>query len=268
MVDSRLKLPRGYANAIRWKLLFLLNPRFDVEIVVKPKKTLRERIAREGYRIKLFSGKLSTRNLDRLCRENATSTPTLVVHSEDVDYKPDFPNAYTVTKRKSVPADLHVDLYYTELAQIPDQSYEVILCTGLLEHIPEPLKLLEDLKRILKPGGKLIISASAVFSFHEGPNNFYHFTPYGFRLMFKDWSEIEMLRGASQPFETIGILLQRIMLQCDIFPPVRILVDLMAHSMRFLDVFIVRQYSNRGDKSEASLIDSMLPSNVQAVVRK
>lgn len=234
----------------------------------RAKRSLGERIRRRLYRFSFTKQKLSTRNLDQLCRETATTEPTLVIHSEDVDYKPFFPNGYAVTKRRDVPADMHVDLYYTEIAKIAPESYNVVLCTGLLEHLPDPARFIADVHRILKPGGRLIISASAVFSFHECPNNFFHFTPYGFRLLFKDWSRIDMLRGASQPFETIGILIQRIHLQCDIFPLARPFIELLFHTIRFLDVFVVRQYNTREYLDERSLTDSMLPSNMQAVVIK
>ena len=212
--------------------------------------------------------KISTRNLDRLCQENATDKQTLVVHSEDVDYKSYFPNAFAVTKRKNMPADMHVDLYYEELSNIKSESYEVILCTGLLEHVPDPHRLVNDLRRILKPEGKLVISASAVFSFHECPNDFYHFTPFSFQLLFEDWEKIEMMRGASQPFETIAILLQRILLQCEIFPPLRPIIEIACSILPYFDRLIISQYDTVGDRSEGRRIDSMLPSNIQAVVLK
>lgn len=227
-----------------------------------------ERIWERRYRFSLTRRKLSTKNLDRLCRENASDEPALVIHSEDVDYKPYFPNGYAVTKRRDVPADMHVDLYYREISKIASESYNIVVCTGLLEHIPDPERLIADMHRILKPGGRLIISASAVFSFHECPNNFFHFTPYGFKLLFKDWSKIEMLRGASQPFETIAILIQRIHMQCDIVPVVRPFIELLFHTVRFLDVFVLRQYNTTEFRDERAMTDSMLPSNMQAVVVK
>jgi SAM-dependent methyltransferase len=219
-------------------------------------------------RYSFLKKKLSTRNLERLCRESATDGRTLVVHSEDVDYKPYFPNAFAVTKRRNKPADLHVDLYYTELATIESSSYEVILCTGLLEHVPDPQRLIDEFHRILKPGGELIISASAVFSFHEAPNDFFHFTPYSFQLLFENWSEIKMLRGASQPFETIAILTQRILRQCRVFPLVRPLLELSCLITPVLDKFIIAQYSIVNSTEKQFEIDSMLPSNMQAVVVK
>ncbi len=218
--------------------------------------------------MKILKEKLSTKNLRRLCQDNATDKRVLVVHSEDVPYEGYFPNAYAVTKRKNVKADLYVDLYYKDISQIQDEEYEFILCTGLLEHIPDPQRLVDDFYRILKPGGKLVISASAVFSYHEGPNDFFHFTPFSFQLLFSKWSKLDV-KGSSQPFETIAILLQRILLQCDIKPKiVRQIVELLCIFLPKLDRYIVKQYHTRNPMNSETEIDSMLPSNVQAVVIK
>jgi len=222
----------------------------------------------KASRYSFIKKKLSTKNLDRLCAENASDKRALVIHSEDVDYKPYFSNAFAVTKRSEKPADMHVDLYYEDVSKIESESFEIILCTGLLEHIPDPQRLIDEFKRILKPGGELIISASAVFSFHEGPDNFFHFTPYGFEILFKDWSKIKMLRGASQPFETVGILMQRALLQCDIFPPFRPIIEILSLLIPLFDKGITAQYRKVGERKEEDLIDSMMPSNMQAIVVK
>jgi SAM-dependent methyltransferase len=191
-----------------------------------------------------------------------------VVHSEDVEYQHFFPNAFTVTKRVNVPADMHVDLYYEGISKLSDEEYGVILCSGLLEHVPDPQRLIDEFHRILKSGGRLIISASAVFPLHESPDDFFHFTPFGFQVLFQNWSRFEVLRGASQPFETIGILLQRINFQCDMILPVRLFVELLYHTLPLLDHLIIRQYNTRQCKDERSETDSMMPSNVQAVAIK
>jgi hypothetical protein len=128
--------------------------------------------------------------------------------------------------------------------------------------------LIDEFQRILLPGGELIISASAVFSFHEAPNDFFHFTPYSFQLLFKNWSEIKMLRGASQPFETIAILTQRILRQCRVFPLLRPLLELSCLITPIFDRFILAQYSIVNSTDKQFEIDSMLPSNMQAVVVK
>ena len=86
---------------------------------------------------------------------------------------------------------MHVDLYYEDVSKIESESFEIILCTGLLEHIPDPQRLIDEFKRILKPYGELVISASAVFSFHEGPDNFFHLRHMVLKFYSKDWSKIK-----------------------------------------------------------------------------
>ena len=86
--------------------------------------------------------------------------------------------------------------------------------------------------------------------------------------MFRNWAKIEMLRGASQPFETIAILIQRILIQCDIFPPLRPLLEVVCSLFPILDKLIIAQYDIVGNRSAEHKTDSMLPSNIQAVVIK
>ena len=219
-------------------------------------------------RFNFIKRKPSTKNLVRFLKENKTNERTLVVHSEDVDYLEFFPNSYSVTKRKEIYADFHTDIFYRGIEEIQNNSFNCILCTGLLEHIPEPQILIDNFYRILKPKGKLIISASSVFSIHEGPNDYLHFTHYSFAELFKKWDRKQIIRGSSKPFETLGILMNRILLQCDIFPPIRPIIEIISLIIPFLDRFIMRQFDCVGYKSEDRIIDSMLPSNIQAVFYK
>ncbi|MGH9904713.1 MAG: class I SAM-dependent methyltransferase [Pyrinomonadaceae bacterium] len=212
--------------------------------------------------------RISRTSLARLCHEMATNEYTLVVHSTDVDHKRHFPNSFIVSKLEHQPANLHTDAYFQDLRLVGDGSFGVILCTGLLEHIPHPQDIVDEFHRILKPGGRLIISASAVFPFHSAPNNFFHFTTNGFRLLFRDWSRFDLLRGSSGPFKTIAILLQRINLQCDVFPPVRPMIELLYHVVPWLDVFVLRQYDNLVRRDERGPVDSIMPATLHAVVIK
>lgn len=39
-----------------------------------------------------------------------------------------------------------------------DNSFDVILCTETLEHLDEPVELVKEARRVLKPGGEFIVS--------------------------------------------------------------------------------------------------------------
>jgi ubiquinone/menaquinone biosynthesis C-methylase UbiE len=54
----------------------------------------------------------------------------------------------------------------------PDASFDAILCSEVLEHVPEPTHALDEFTRLLKPGGVLILTAPFGSNVHMAP---YHF---------------------------------------------------------------------------------------------
>jgi len=61
-----------------------------------------------------------------------------------------------------------------DLTNIPesDASFDAILCSEVLEHVPEPTHALDEFARLLKPGGKLILTAPFASLVHFAP---YHY---------------------------------------------------------------------------------------------
>ncbi len=58
-------------------------------------------------------------------------------------------------------------------------SFDSVLCTQVLEHVPEPWRVLEEIARVLRPGGKLLLSAPQAWRLHEQPRDYYRYTRYG-----------------------------------------------------------------------------------------
>lgn len=61
-----------------------------------------------------------------------------------------------------------------DITDIPEESasFDAILCSEVLEHIPEPSHALDEFERLLKPGGVLILTAPFSSNVHQAP---YHF---------------------------------------------------------------------------------------------
>jgi ubiquinone/menaquinone biosynthesis C-methylase UbiE len=65
---------------------------------------------------------------------------------------------------------------------VPDASFDVIICTEVLEHVPEPIAVVREFGRITAPGGRLILTAPLGSGIHQEPYHFYGgYTPYWYR---------------------------------------------------------------------------------------
>jgi SAM-dependent methyltransferase len=77
----------------------------------------------------------------------------------------------------------------------PDGSFDALVCTEVLEHVPDPLGAVQEFSRLLRPGGMLILTAPFCSLTHFAP---YHFTS-GFN---RYWYERHL---AAQGFEVVEI---------------------------------------------------------------
>jgi SAM-dependent methyltransferase len=75
--------------------------------------------------------------------------------------------------------------YVCDLTSIPVEEgrYDTVILTQVLEHVPEPKDVLRELCRVLKPGGRLWLSAPAFYAEHEVPYDFYRYTQFGLQYL-------------------------------------------------------------------------------------
>ena len=71
--------------------------------------------------------------------------------------------------------------YLCDITSIPveDARFDVVLCTEVLEHVVDPVGTLKELTRVLRPGGKLLLSAPLGSGLHQQPHHYFGgFTPH------------------------------------------------------------------------------------------
>ena len=66
-----------------------------------------------------------------------------------------------------------------EKTGLASESFELILCTQVMEHCYNPWQAIREIQRILKPCGRLIISAPHVWFYHPHPTDHWRFTQEG-----------------------------------------------------------------------------------------
>lgn len=90
----------------------------------------------------------------------------------------------------------------------PDNSFDSIICSEVLEHLKEPPKALEEINRVLRPEGMVYITAPMSWCLHYEPDDYYRFTNHSLKYLIEksglELLEIERIGGI---FSLIGVRL-------------------------------------------------------------
>lgn len=91
-------------------------------------------------------------------------------------------DSYCIDWEYSPQQQVHVDQFVNlnEKLNIPHTFYTILL-SDVLEHIAEPKQLLQELNRLLKPNGKIIIMVPFMYRLHEEPHDYYRYSEHGLR---------------------------------------------------------------------------------------
>jgi SAM-dependent methyltransferase len=135
-------------------------------------------------------GRLS---LESFLSSHATRQLTLEVGAEDPRCRKWFPNLVAINVSSNSNINTQADAYRLPFR---DDIFELAVCTEVLEHTHSPELVLRELQRVLKPGGKLLLTTPFAFPIHYAPTDYYRFTRFGLAHLLHDW-EIESLSEAT-----------------------------------------------------------------------
>ena len=135
-------------------------------------------------------------------------------------------------------ADLEVDLNGPN--SLPDASFDTILTTSVVEHIAAPEVFWDEIARVLRPGGVLILSTPFMYPLHEEPHDYHRYTEHQLR------AQCESRCLTVLKLETFG---GRAEVICDLlvkaFPRPRFLSRALVWVLQF---FLVRTWKYRRNK--------------------
>jgi len=87
-------------------------------------------------------------------------------------------------------------------APLPFQSatFDTVLCTSVLEHVHDAEAAVSEIERILKPGGRLIVTVPFLYPTHEAPYDFWRTTHWGLRsLLTRHGLEVDTIAAQGGP---------------------------------------------------------------------
>lgn len=88
-------------------------------------------------------------------------------------------------------------------------AVDCVKCTELLEHVEYPERILEEISRILKPGGTLILSSPFIFGIHSDPHDFQRFTDEKLGRMLEGSFHILTLKKQGLYFTVLAYMIKQ-----------------------------------------------------------
>lgn len=193
--------------------------------------------------------KLTRKELNKFIEENKSDLFTLDIGCSNSPYSKFFPNriGFDINKGKGV--DVVGDAHNQPFN---DNEFDIILCTEVLEHLKKPKMAISEVKRVLKPDGKLMLTTRFIFPLHDTPGDYYRYTIYGLKELFKAGWEIEKIEYESNTIQTIAILIQRIAFQCDIlwFKPFKLFFLIISKIIYCLGFVVTKEYGDKINRRE------------------
>ena len=154
-----------------------------------------------------FTAKIARKKLDEKVAPYGGAAKTLEIGAYgSASYSKYFTNKTGLDIRPGPGVDVVGSVYDLPFS---DNTFDMVLCMVVLEHLEDPPKAISEIKRVLKPNGRILASVPFMFPMHATPDDFWRFTKYGLKILFKDW-DIEKIEAETNFNETFAVLLQRV----------------------------------------------------------
>jgi SAM-dependent methyltransferase len=217
-----------------------------------------------GSRIgRALSGKLTRVTLDRFIAAHASSGRTLDIGAQNSPYAALFPNRIALDIKPGRGVAVIGD---AQALGIGSETFDAIVCTEVLEHLPEPRRAIDEMFRILRPGGSLLLTTRFLFPIHDAPHDYFRYTKYGLRHLLRQFEIVE-LEEETDAVGTLAVLTQRLGMQAETlrWTPLRAAWLVAAQIMRPFSFVITREY---GDSRRLTPERGIMTSGYHVFCRK
>ena len=94
-----------------------------------------------------------------------------------------------------------VDVHVTPLVNVGaaaealpfrDAQFDFVICTQVFEYLPDPIQAAAEIRRVLRKGGILFLSAPSVF-LRENNQEYWRFLPEGLRHLLREFETVEVI---------------------------------------------------------------------------
>jgi SAM-dependent methyltransferase len=210
----------------------------------------------------LLTAKFTRKRLSTFLEAARTDALILEVGAKDAPYQHLFPNAIRGDISRTSELDTCLDAHHLPF---PTAHFSTLLCTEVLEHCHDPQQVLNEFYRVLRPGGKLILTTRFIFPIHDAPHDYYRYTRYGLAHLCRQFTSVSIQEEAAS-VETLGVLLQRLGYQATWNLPLQKIGLFLAAQILFRSQWTIRE--EYGDIEHKTHVQSILASGYYVIAIK
>lgn len=93
---------------------------------------------------------------------------------------------------------------------LPDNSHDLLLCTEVLEHAVDPVILIQEMHRVLRPGGTLLVTVPFAARVHHAPFDFHRFTRFQLATMLSSFTGVQIIERGND----ITVIANKLIVLC------------------------------------------------------
>lgn len=97
---------------------------------------------------------------------------------------------------------------------IPDSSYDCVVCMEVIEHTLNPFEAVKEIRRILKDGGYLLISAPLNWRIHGPIPDCWRITEHGWNALLRDF-DIDTIDSLESPGRELFPIRYNVLAKCN-----------------------------------------------------
>jgi len=129
-----------------------------------------------------------------------------------------FRDISSIVDGELVNQDIHHGLHnnnihlYSPIHEIPvdDDCFDAVICNAVLEHVANPIDVVREIHRVLKPEGYLYLVVPFLQPEHLDPTDFQRYTKDGLRKLVTDQGfEVVTVEGVHSVYHTLAWIVER-----------------------------------------------------------
>ncbi len=141
-------------------------------------------------------------------------------------YRPLFPPGarYRAIDSASAEADFgyampETEYFHGDRWPVADRSVDVVLSTETLEHVPRPEVFLAEARRVLRDGGRVVLTVPFSARWHYIPHDYWRYTPSSLRNLLEDAGFTDVVVHARGDERTLACAKVMALILPGLFPP-------------------------------------------------